>query len=108
MSIAKGIRVNLMNKEFHINCPDGQEQQLLAAAEYLELSMKDIRDSGKIIGTERIAIMAALNIAHDLLILKNQQTDLSCLVREKVHKLSEKLDLGMSQVRSRARQRSIL
>jgi cell division protein ZapA len=62
---AKGITINVMGREFRVAAPDGEERQLLASVELLNKKMKEIRDGGKVVGNERIAIMAALNIAHE-------------------------------------------
>lgn len=56
-----------MGREFRVAAPQGEERQLVASVELLNKKMKELRDSGKVIGNERIAIMAALNIAHDYL-----------------------------------------
>jgi len=63
----KGVMINVMGREFRVAAPDGEEKQLLASVDFLNRKMKEIKDTGKVVGTERIAIMAALNIAHDLL-----------------------------------------
>jgi cell division protein ZapA len=63
----KGLDVNIMGREFRIACSDEEQRDLLKAVEYLNGRMRDIRDAGKVVGVERIAIMAALNIAHEYL-----------------------------------------
>lgn len=63
----KGVMINVMGREFRVAAPEGEEKQLLASVDFLNRKMKEIKDTGKVVGTERIAIMAALNIAHDLL-----------------------------------------
>jgi cell division protein ZapA len=63
----KGLDVTIMGREFRVACPEGEEEALLASVEYLDRKMHEIRDTGKVIGVERIAIMAALNIAHEFL-----------------------------------------
>lgn len=62
---AKGITINVMGREFRVAAPVGEERQLLAAVDLLNKKMKELRDGGKVVGNERIAIMAALNIAHE-------------------------------------------
>ena len=63
---AKGaLTLSLMGREFRVACPEGEERQLLASADYLNKKLKEVRDTGKVVGNERIAIMAALNIAHE-------------------------------------------
>ena len=59
------ITISLMGREFRVGCPEGEEKQLLASVEYLNRKLKEVRDTGKVVGNERIAIMAALNIAHE-------------------------------------------
>ena len=59
--------VNILDREFRVACPNEERGELLDAVKYLDLKMREIRDAGKIASVERIAIMAALNIAHELL-----------------------------------------
>lgn len=59
--------VTIMGREFRIACPENEREGLLRAVGFLDKKMREIRDGGKVIGVERIAIMAALNIAHDFL-----------------------------------------
>ena len=61
----KGIAITIMGREFRVAAPAGEERQLLASVDLLNRKMKEIRDTGKVVGNERIAIMAALNLAHD-------------------------------------------
>lgn len=63
----KGLDVNIMGREFRIACSESEHQELLEAVAYLDGKMREIRDTGKVVGVERIAVMAALNIAHELL-----------------------------------------
>lgn len=61
------LTISLMGREFRVACPEGEEKQLLASVDYLNRKLREVRDTGKVVGNERIAIMAALNIAHELL-----------------------------------------
>lgn len=72
MKNGKTIEVSIMGRDFRINCPDDEREELLKAVNYLDKKMREIRDSGKVIGSERIAIMAALNIAHELLLARDR------------------------------------
>lgn len=67
---AKGVVINVMGREFRVAAPEGEEKQLVASVDYLNRKMREIKDAGKVIGNERIAIMAALNIAHEFLASK--------------------------------------
>jgi cell division protein ZapA len=77
----KGLQINVMGREFRVACPDNEQKGLLEAVDYLNRKMAEIRDHGKVIGLERIAIMAALNIAHELLTTRVGGFDLAELKR---------------------------
>lgn len=64
---AGGLDVNIMGREFRIACNEDDKRELQKAVDYLNEKMREIRDAGKVVGVERIAIMAALNIAHEFL-----------------------------------------
>ncbi|MDO8437363.1 MAG: cell division protein ZapA [Nitrosomonadaceae bacterium] len=70
MSASKTMNVTIMGREFRVACPDEEREELLQSVSYLDKKMREIRDSGKVVGSERIAIMAALNITHELLTTK--------------------------------------
>ncbi len=61
------VTVQILGKDYRIACTVDERDGLLASAKYLEQTMRDIRTGGKVVGSERIAVMAALNIAHELL-----------------------------------------
>jgi len=64
---ARGLDVNIMGREFRVSCTEEERRELLKAVDHLNSKMREIRDTGKVVGVERIAIMAALNIAHEYL-----------------------------------------
>lgn len=76
MSSAKTIDVNIMGREFTVACTDEERPALLEAVSYLDRKMHDIRDTGKVVGIDRIAIMAALNLSHELLHTKTGDVDI--------------------------------
>ncbi len=61
------VAVQILDKEYRFSCPEEESEALVAAARCVNRKMAEIRNSGKVIGLERIAIMAAINIAHELL-----------------------------------------
>jgi cell division protein ZapA len=67
VSKPRTVSVNILDKEYQVACPPEQEAELIVSASYLDKQMRSIRESGKVIGLERIAVMAALNISHELL-----------------------------------------
>lgn len=66
----RGIEVTVLERKLRIACKEDEQQDLLKAVQYLDAKMREIRDSGKVIGGERIAILAALNVAHELLSIR--------------------------------------
>ena len=64
---ATTLDVSILGREYRVGCKQSERDELLLAVQLLDRRMREIRDSGKIAGTERIAVMAALNIAHELL-----------------------------------------
>lgn len=88
-------RVRLLDKDYAVACPPEQREALLDSARLLDSKMREIRDSGKIIGTERIAVMAALNMAHELLLHRNSQTSpggISDDIRYRLQLLQERIE----------------
>src|SRR3954469_7750002 len=67
---AKNVEVNLLGRTYRVACPDEEREGLMQAVAYLDTKMNEIRKAGKVMGAERIAVMAALNLAHELLSVK--------------------------------------
>jgi len=84
--------VSILGRDFRITCPDDEREELLKAVAYLDKKMREIRDSGKVIGSERIAIMAALNIAHELLIAKRSDGFDTEEFRRRIDRMEAALD----------------
>ena len=91
------VTVHILDKEYCIACPADERANLESAARYLDGKMREIRSSGKVIGADRISVMAALNITHDLL-HKQERPDVqaSGSTREQVRDLLERVDLVLS------------
>lgn len=66
----KSIEVTVLGRSYTVACSDGEREALMKAVEYLDSKMADIKKSGKVVGTERIAVTAALNLAHELLSMR--------------------------------------
>lgn len=73
----KGVNISILGRDFSVACPPDAQEELREAAQFLDRRMKDIQKSGKIIGSERTAIMAALNITNDLLKLQKATAEQS-------------------------------
>jgi len=84
-----------MDKEFLVSCPEEEEISLRSSAQYLDKKMREIRDSGKVVGLDRIAVMVALNITHDLLTNKNINDDINQTVSNRVKNIQEKVEFAL-------------
>jgi cell division protein ZapA len=67
MSDASTVEVTLMGRTYKVACAEGERESLMQAVAYLDGKMSEIKKGGKVVGSERIAVMAALNVAHELL-----------------------------------------
>ena len=89
------LTVHILDKEYVFACKEDEEQGLREAASYLDKSMKKIRSSGKVHGPDRIAVMAALNITHELLQTGNAKSNSNQLALNLAGKIDELLqDIG--------------
>ena len=89
----KAMAVTILGKEYMVGCGDGERSDLLSSASYLDKKMREIRDAGKVIGTDRIAVMAALNIAHELLHQKSGPvTSVGQEIEGRIKNLQAKID----------------
>ena len=86
------ISVRIMEKEYVVACPYDERSALLDAAEFLNGRMREIRDSGKVVGLERIAVMAALNLAHEYLRGRDRESQLDNGVSGRVRALRERVE----------------
>lgn len=92
------LTVRILDKDYQVNSPTDAQQALLNSALLLDERMRDIRGSGKVIGTERIAVMAALNIAYELLQMRgSDQGDL--LSQERLRDIRERIDATLERAR---------
>lgn len=95
----KTLTVTILEREYRVACPEGQEPKLEQAASALDRKMKEIRSTGKVFGIERIAVMAALNLTRELLdqepVASHEQDTLSRLESKIDGALPEQFDIPM-------------
>ena len=90
------ISVSLLSKEYRIGCEPGEEEALLKAARLLDGRMKEIRNSGKVIGTDRIAVMAALNLAHELLNKESSVDAAASAANKRIRAMRERIEIALN------------
>ena len=96
MSQPNTVTVKILDKEYQVACPEEQESDLAVSAQYLDKQMRKIRDTGKVIGVERIAVMAALNISYELL---QESPDVDKAGSDALMRLQRKLDEALYGLR---------
>jgi cell division protein ZapA len=89
---AKPVSITILEKEYLISCEESEREQLHTAVAYLNTKMQDMKNSGRVIGSERIAVMTALNLAHDLLAYKQENHDYTSTVDNTIQRLQSKID----------------
>ena len=93
------VTVRILDKEYFVACPPDERPDLLASAEYLNKKMREIRDTGKVVGADRIAVMAALNMANELLRLRRQDSELQGQVTGRVNQMRERVEGALQRTR---------
>ena len=86
------VTVKIMEKEFMVTCPYEERSALLDSAEYLNARMREVRDSGKVVGIDRIAVMVALNLVNELLQLKRRESHLENELAGRVRAMREHVE----------------
>jgi cell division protein ZapA len=98
-SNALPINISILDKEYRIACPSGEQSALLASAEYLDSKMREIRENGNIIGSEKLAVIAALNIAHELLNSGRLNGDINKTLTPRLKTLQNKVNEALQKAR---------
>ena len=86
------VSVRILDKEYQVACPAEERTDLLDSAEILNAKMREIRDSGRIVGLDRIAVMAALNMANDLIHAQARDQQLESDISERLKSISDRVD----------------
>jgi cell division protein ZapA len=90
------VSVRILDKEYQVACPANERTDLLDSAEILDSKMREIRDSGRIVGLDRIAVMAALNMANDLMHAQERDERLEGDYSDRLKSISDRLDSALS------------
>lgn len=89
------VSIKILEKEYNVACPLEEKAALMASAEMLNAKMREIRDSGKVVGLDRVAVMAALNLANELLKVQGQDEELKNIVGLRIRAMREHLDSAL-------------
>ncbi|MCG6887219.1 MAG: cell division protein ZapA [Proteobacteria bacterium] len=91
-SDTKAVTVTILDKEYVFSCTEEEHHDLIRSADYLDRKMREIRETGKIIGSDRIAVMAALNISNELLAGANSAGKTDATVSQRIKGLEAKIE----------------
>lgn len=98
-SSPKPVKVTILDKEYLISCSDDERDELQNAVNFLNMKMQEVKDSGKVIGSERVAVMTALNIAHELLAYQRENDTYASAVDATLRRLRNKIDEALTNGR---------
>lgn len=110
MSDSQTVRVSILDKEYQVSCRDDEVAALQKSASFLDQKMREMRENSNVVGLDRLAVMAALNLTNDLLAqsakadaLDNKQTEVSSKLSsqlEEIASLNSKLDSALTRLKS--------
>lgn len=98
MKDQESLSIKILEKEYRVACPDEEKESLIASADMLNEKLNEIKQKGSVIGTERIAVMAALNMSHEL-ISSQAMIDEHAELNDRIDSLSEKIDKTMRNIK---------
>ena len=99
MTDAQPINISILDKDYKVACPPGEQSALLESAKFLDSRMREVRDTGNIMGAERIAVITALNMANDLLRSINVDKELGQELPPRLKDLESKISRVLEQAR---------
>ncbi len=99
MSGMTSVTVRILDKDYQVACPPEEKTALLESADYLNQRMKEIRDSGKVVGLDRMAVMVALNMAAELMAVRKSVDEIDGEVVSSVRSMRERMDAILGQER---------
>jgi len=86
------VTVKVLDKEYRVSCPENEKNSLLNAAQYLDQKMKTLKDSIGVVGADRLAVIAALNIAHEMLQSQGTAEHLNNDIKDRLAALGRKIE----------------
>ena len=97
MADMSAVTVNIMDREFRVNCDKSEQKNLMDSATSLDQRMREIRETGRVIGVDRIAIMAALNLASELLSTEGNSGDMVDSVNDAIERMQGKIERSLNE-----------
>jgi cell division protein ZapA len=91
------VSVRLLDREYQVACRAEERSDLIDSAEYLNAKMREVRDSGKVVGVDRIAVISALNIANELIKLRRNGSSVDAELGAKLQRLRERVESALEK-----------
>ncbi len=91
------VTVTILGKEYQVACPEEEVESLTQSAKFLDKQMGDIRQSGKVVGLDRIAVMADLNIAHEMLSGQHSHQASQSQISQRIDQLNQRVGTALAQ-----------
>jgi cell division protein ZapA len=91
------VSVRLLDREYQVACSAEERSDLLDSAEYLDAKMREVRDSGKVVGLDRIAVISALNLANELIKLRRTGSVVDVDLGAKLRTLRERVETALEK-----------
>ncbi|MBP9590528.1 MAG: cell division protein ZapA [Steroidobacteraceae bacterium] len=91
------VSVRLLDREYQVACPAEERSALLDSAEFLDAKMREVRDTGKVVGLDRIAVISALNLANELIKLRRNGTSVDGDLGARLRSLRERVESALEK-----------
>jgi len=91
------VSVRLLEREYQVACPAEERTDLLDSAEYLDAKMREVRDSGKVVGLDRIAVISALNLANELIKMRRNGSSVDTDIGSRLRSLRERVESALEK-----------
>ena len=95
------ITVKILDREYQVACPPEERAALIKSAEFLDRRMREVREAGKVVGIDRMAVMVALNLASELLAAHTGHAEFQATVGARLRAMHERLDNSVAAARQR-------
>ncbi len=100
MANVETVTVNILDKDYQVSCKPDEVNALKESAQYLDSRMREIKSTSSVLGLDRIAVMAALNIANDLLSENKKTASVVSTQADNIQSLNGKLDIALGKLRA--------
>lgn len=96
---ATPVNLRILDKDYVVVCPEEEQAMLLTSAEHLKNKVQEVRGGGKVVSTERMVVVSALNITHEYFQYKQQQESNNTKINQEISRLQAKIELALSQIK---------